>query len=192
MKKKYLFCTRLRVYLTEVPLIILFVITLRYNKYSEELIKFYPLMIFLFASMIFIFIYFFRAISVSFSEIRYHGLFSSRDSAEINEGKEIIITLLDKRRIRVDLFGNDNKPPALSWIQDDENYTPVDIYLFRGKAYGSKRKAVSLLRYFGVDENDIPLVFEMESYSGDYEYVSLKSIMNEDKTEIRLKMKETV
>lgn len=192
MKKKYLFCTRLRVYLTELPLIILFAITLRYNKYSDELIKFYPLMIFLCASMIFIFIYFFRMISISFSEVRYHGLYSSRDSAEINEGKEIIITMLAGRRIRVELFGNDNKPPELSWITEDENYKPLDIYLFRGKAYGTKRNVISILKYFGVDENDIPLVFESESYSADYEYVSLVSTMNEDKTEIRLKMKQTV
>ena len=192
MKKKYLSSTRLIVYLTELPLIILFVITLRYNKYSEQLTKFYPLMIFIGALMIFILIYFFRAISISFSEIRYHGFFSSRDHAEINEGKDIIITMLPKRVIKVALFGNDNRTPELSWIQEDENYKPMDIFLFRGTAYGTKKKVISVLKYFGVSESDIPLVFETESFSAEYEFVSLNSKMSDEKTEIKLKMKQTV
>ncbi len=192
MRKKYLFCTRIRVYLTEIPIIILFAITLHYNQYSDELTKLYPLLIFLGLSMLFIFVYFFRAISISFEEIRYHGLYSSRDHAEINEGKELILTSYGKRRIRVELFGNDGKPPELSWIKDDENYVPVDIYLFRGKAIGGKKTLKSLLKYFGVDESDIDTVFKAEKFSGEYEYVSLKSEIQEEKTVIRLKMKETV
>ena len=192
MRKKYLFCTRLRVYLIELPIIILFAIALYYNQYSDELTKLYPLLIFLALSMIYIFIYFFRAISISFEEIRYHGLYSSRDHAEINEGKEIIFTLLKKRRLRVELYGNDGRPPELSWIKDNENYTPVDIYLFRGKAIGGKRKLKSLLKYFGVAESDIDELFLKEKFEGDYEYVSLKSEIQEDKTVVRLKMKETL
>ena len=192
MKKKYLFCTRLRVYLIELPVIVLFAITLHYNKYSEELAKFYPLLIFLAAAMIFIFVYFFRAISISFEEIRYHGLYSSRDHAEINEGKELILTLQEKRRIRIELFGNDGKPPELSWVKDDQSYTPVDIYLFRGKAIGGKRSIKSLLRYFGVSESDVESVLSEKNFSGDYAYVSLKSEKLEEKTVIRLKMKQTV
>ena len=191
MKKKFLFCTRMRVYLTELPLILLFTITLHYNKYSEEVMKLYPLLVFVGAAMLFILVYFFRAISISFEEIRYHGLYSSRDHAEINEGKEIIITSYGKRRIRVELFGNDGRPPELSWISE-ENYTPVDIYLFRGKAIGGKRTVKSLLKYFGVDDGDIDSVLANENFSGDYEFVSLKSEKKEDKTEIRLRMKATV
>ena len=182
----------MRVYLTEIPIIILFTITLHYNKYSEELTKFYPLLIFLGLVMLFILVYFFRAISISFEEIRYLGLYSSRDHAEINEGKELILTLLGKKRIKVELFGNDGKPPELSWIKDNENYTPVDIYLFRGKAIGGKRKLKSVLKYFGVDESDIETVFKSESFSGEYEYVSLNSEINEEKTVIKLKIKETI
>ena len=125
MRKKYLFCTRMRVYLIELPIIILFAITLHYNQYSDELTKFYPLLIFLGLSMIFILVYFFRAISVSFDEVRYLGLYSSHDHAEINEGKELIFTLYGKRRMRVELFGNDGRPPELSWVKDDESYVPV-------------------------------------------------------------------
>ena len=192
MKKIYLFCTRIRMYLTEIPIMILFMIALRYNQESKEVMKLYPLLIFLAAAMIFIVVYFFRAISISFEEIRYHGLYSSRDHAEINEGKELIITLYEKRRIRLELFGNDGKPPELSWVKDDENYTPIDIFLFRGKAIGGKRKIKSLLKYFGVEDTAIESIFNKENFSREYEYVSLMSESFEDKTVIRLKMKETV
>ena len=191
MKKKFLFCTRMRVYLTELPIILLFIITLHYNKYSEEVMKLYPLLIFLGAAMLFILVYFFRAISISFEEIRYHGLYSSRDHAEINEGKEIILTMCNKRRIRVELFGNDGRPPELSWISE-EDYKPVDIYLFRGKAIGTKKTVKSLLKYFGVDEGDIDSVFSSENFSGDYEFVSLRSEKKEEQTVIRLRIKQTV
>ena len=192
MKRKYLFCTRLRVYLIELPIIILFMITLHYNQYSDELFKFYPLLIFLGLSMIFIIVYFFRAISISFEEIRALGLYSSRDHAEINEGKELILTLCAKRKVKVELFGNDGKPPELSWIKEDENYAPVDIYLFRGSAIAGKRKIKSLIGYFGVDSIDVDRILSDDSFEGDYEYVSLRSEKKEEETVIRIRMKETV
>lgn len=192
MRKKYLFCTKMRVYLTELPIIILFAITLHYNKYSEGLTKLYPLLIFLGASMLFILVYFFRLISISFQEVSYHGLYSSRDHAEINKGKELILTYCGKRRIRVELFGNDGKPPELNWIKADETYTPVDIFLFRGKAIGGKGRVKSILKYFGVENADAEAVFLKESFSGEYEYVSLRSENKEGKTVIRLKIKETL
>lgn len=182
----------MRVYLIEIPFIILFIIALRNNKYSEEAMKLYPLLIFLGIAMLYILIYFFRAISISFARIQYHGLYSSRDSAEINEGKELILTLCEHHKIRVELFGNDGKPPELSWVKAGEDYTPVDIFLFRGKAVGGKRTLKSILKYFGVDESDMDLVLSENRFQGEYEYVSLVSEINEEKRVVRLKMKETV
>ncbi len=182
----------MRVYLTELPLIILFIITLCYNKYSEEVMKLYPLLIFLGAVMIFILIYFFRAISISFDRIKYHGLYSSRDSAEIDEGKELILTVCEKHKIRVELFGNDGTAPELSWVKPGTDYKPVDIFLFRGKAVGGKRTVKSILKYFGVEESDMDSVFSSDKFESDYEYVSLISEIKEEKRVVRLKMKETV
>ena len=192
MRKKYLFCTRLRIYLTELPVMILFALACYYNKKSEEVFKLYPLIIFLGIAMIFIFVYFFRAISLSFEEVRYHGLYSSRDHASIIKDNELIITMAKKKRLRVDLFGNDGRAPELDYIKNDENYKPIDIYMFRGKAIGGKRQVASILKYYGVSESDIPNVFIEPAYSGNYEYVTLKSEIGEDKTVIRLKFKETV
>ena len=192
MRKKYLFCTKMRVYLIEIPIVIFFIIACYYNQYSEELAKLYPLLIFLGAAFLFILVYFFRVITLSFEEVRYHGFYSSRDHAEINEGKELIFTLEKGRRLRIELFGNDGKAPELDWINADGDYKPLDIFLFRGKAISGKRKLVSILKYFGVDEADAVALFEKESFEGDYELVSLTSEVQEEKTVIKLKIKETV
>ena len=192
MKKNYLFCTRIKFYLIELPLVALLVLTCAYNSTSEHVFKLYPLIVFLSLGIIFIFIYFFRVISLSFEEVRYHGLFSSRDHAPINKDKELIFTLEKKRRLRVELFGNDGKAPELDWIKEGESYTPMDIYLFRGKAIAGKGRVKRILKYYGVSEADFSSVFSSESFQGDYEFVTLRSKKVEGKLEIRLKMKETV
>ncbi len=182
----------MRFYLTELPVIILFAIAYHYNSYSSTPAKLYPLMIFLGLTMIFILVYFFRAISISFEEVRYHGLFSSKDHSDITEGKELIFTLYGKRRIRVELFGNDGVSPDFDWIKNGESYEPIDIYLFRGKALGGRKKLSSLLRYFEVDAEGIESVFEKNDFSEEYEYVSLVSSKKEGEIAVRLKFKETV
>ncbi len=182
----------MRVYLTEIPIIVLFIITCFYNQYSEELTKLYPLLIFLCAAFVFILVYFFRVISLSFEEVRYHGFYSSRDHADINEGKELIFTLEKRRKLRIELFGNDGKAPELDWINSDGDYKPLDIVLFRGKAICGKKRFLSILKYFGVEEEDALSIFEKESFLGEYEFVSLSSEKTEEKTIVKLKMKETV
>ena len=182
----------MRVYLTEIPVIILFIITCYYNQYSKELTKLYPLLIFLGAAFVFILIYFFRVISLSFEEVRYHGFYSSKDHADINEGKELIFTLEKGRKLRIELFGNDGKAPDLDWIKRNGDYKPQDIFLFKGNAICGKKRFAAILRYFGVNEEDSLQIFKNESFSGEYEFVSLTSEKKEEKTIVKLKMKETV
>ena len=191
MKFKLLFCSKIWVYLTEIPVIILFLITRSYNDSSKTLLKLYPLLVFLALVMLFIVVYFFRVITISYDEIRYHGLFSSRDSAVINKDKTLIITMKSAKRLTVELFGNDGQPPALDWLKEDD-YTPVDIYLFRGKAIGGKRTVASVLKFFLVSDEDFESVFNSDSFEKEYEFVSLKANKKEDVREIRLTMKETV
>ena len=191
MKFKLLFCSKIWVYLTEIPVIILFLITRSYNDSSTSWLKLYPLLIFLALVMLFIVIYFFRVITVSFDEIRYHGLFSSRDSAIINKGKTLIITMKSAKRLTVELFGNDGQPPMLDWLKG-EDYVPVDIYLFRGKAIGGRKTVSSVLKFFSVTEEDLALAFSEDSFSGDYEYVTLQVNKKEDVREFRITMKETL
>ncbi len=191
MKFKMLFCSKIWVYLTELPVIILLLITRSFNDGSKNLLKLYPLQIFLLLTMLFIFVYFFRIITISYDEIRYHGLFSSRDSAVINKDKTLILTLKSRGRLTVELFGNDGQPPALDWLKDAD-YTPVDIYLFRGKAIGGKGRVKALLKFFEVDEDGITKAFGEDSFDGEYENVTLHAEKREDVREFRITMKETV
>ena len=191
MKFVFLFCTKLRVYLTELPVILLLAIAIHYNDGSDELFKLYPLQIFLALVILFILVYFFRAITITYDEIRYHGLFSSRDSAVINKDKTIIITMKPSRRLTVELFGNDGQLPALDWLKDSDT-PPVDIFLFRGKAVGGKRAVRSVLKYFGVAEDEIDHAFVDDSYSVECDDVLLSVEKKEDIRIFKIKMKETI
>ena len=136
-------------------------------------------------------LYFFRFILISYDEIRYIGLFSSRDSAVINKDKTIIIRFLSYGRLKISLFGTDGKAPALDWAQSDENYTPVEIFLFRGKAVGGKRCVKRILKYFSVPKEEHSS-FINSDFEGKYEYAEITSSIVNDSREIRIKITETV
>ena len=189
MKKKYLFCTKIWTYLTEIPLAFVLYIACYYNFTSDKPWQFLPLIIITAAVMAFIGIYFFRMISVSFSKIRYHGLFSSRDSAIINKDKTLIITLRKKGYIGIHLYGNDGMPALFDGLKGEES---VDIYLFRGRAIGGKRTAGSLLKYFGVTDDDVASVLESDSFTAEYGTIRVSCERVEDVKEIRIFFKETV
>ena len=95
------------------------------------------------------------------------------------------------KRLTVELFGNDGQPPMLDWLKG-EDYVPVDIYLFRGKAIGGRKTVSSVLKFFSVTEEDLALAFSEDSFSGDYEYVTLQVNKKEDVREFRITMKETL
>jgi hypothetical protein len=151
MKNIFLFCSKLWVYLTELPVIFMLVIAVRYNESSEELLKLYPLITFLSLVIIFIAVYFFRVISVSAEEIRYHGLFSSKDSALITKDKTLYVTLISGHRLKLELFGDAGEEPAFEWMRE-EDVVHRDISLFRGKAIGGEATAERVLKYFGMPE----------------------------------------
>lgn len=189
MKKKYLFCTKIWFYLTEIPLIFFLFVACQYNFASDKPWQFLPLIIILGCVIVFIGIYFFRMISVSYEQIRYHGLFSSRDSAIINKDKTLIITMKRSSYIGIALWGNDGKPPMFDGLRDEG---AIDIYLFRGRAVGGRRTVKSLLRYFGISESDIEASFANESYTADTSDVTLAVTHTEDVREFRIKFNRTV
>lgn len=189
MKKKYLFCTKAWLYLCEIPLAVLLALAIYYNPAIDTNYKLVPLIIVLIFTMVFFFVYFFRIVVISFEEIRYRGPFSSRDSALINKDKELIITMLPFSNLRVELYGNDGLPPMIEGLKGEPS---MDIYLFRGRAIGGRRRVASLLRYFGVAESDISEALLQDTFVGDYASVTLSVEKREDIREIRLKFKETV
>ena len=187
MKKRFLFCTEAWLYFIEIPPIFLLVMSFIYTGRVNKPYGLIPLILVLIAFIIFVFIFFFRFISLSFGEVKCIGPFSSRDSAVINEGKKLILTLKKAGRIDVALFGNDGMPPMYEGIDE-----PIDIYLFRGKAIGGRAALSRVLRYYGVSKEDISRVLSGDGFSCDCAYVSVESLIKEDIRVITLTFKETV
>ena len=93
MRGIFLFCTKLWIYLSELPLIILFMVAVRQNKNIDTPVRLYPLMIALVIGMVLIFLYYFRIVKINFEEIRMIGLFSGRDKALIKKDRTLTFTL---------------------------------------------------------------------------------------------------
>ena len=190
MKSLYLLCTKPLVYLTELPVLILLTIALRYNSESDELFKFYPLIVFLSFAVIFILVYFLKVISVNFEEIRYHGLFSSRDSAFIGEGKSLVLLLKPKRNIGIELYGDAGKEPIFDWMKA-EDVIHRDICLFRGKANGGIKTVKKIIGFF-ISEGECPETFVNDGFEYEDDNIRVStSIKNECKM-VTIKFKKTI
>lgn len=152
---KFLFSTRLRFFWVVIPMLALMYLALVYNDSAENQLKFYPLIVFLGGAVIFTFVYLFRMVGVAFDEVRTVGLFSSRERVMINEGKTLSVTLLPKKKLKVELFGNDGVLAELDWLVPNEDGTIPDINLFRAKALGSKRSALGIIKFYGVNDHEL-------------------------------------
>lgn len=190
MKKLYTFCSKIAVYWIELPLAILLTLAIIFNGSSKALLKLYPLIVLCSMAIIFVFIFFFRLIQLGWDEIRYIGLFSSRDRAVITEGKKLDLLLVGKSAIKVTLIGNDGKPAAFDWVKDSEPLR--DICLFRGKMLGGKRTATRILKFYGADEATIRCLFVDIGYAADLENVTVSSYDDDGNLCISIKFNKTV
>ena len=180
----------MRFFLAEIPLIFLFAVCIRYNSGVETSLKLYPLMLASAAGAVFIALYFFRAIRISYSEICYIGKFSSHDRAVINKGKTLIMRLGAGSTVKVELFGNDGHPPLYS--SDSSSHSePIDINLFRGTVIGGERSVRRVLEYFGASKDQSVEMVASEC-SFEFENVNISSHNCEKGLEIRIFMKNTV
>ena len=177
--------------LTEIPLIAVLVLSIIFNDRAGAFPKLYPLIIATSLGIAFIFIYLFKVIIISYEEIKIIGRFSSRDKAVINKGKTLILTLRERGRLIITLYGNDGERPAFDWAQG-EDYTPVDINLFREKAEGGVRSARKILCYFEVPEVDIDAILTEDGFTGEYESFNLWTEKLEGKRNVYLKFTKTV
>ena len=153
MKTIYLFSTKPLIYLTELPVIIIFWLAVHFNSYSEHALKFYPLIIVSALTIIFIAVYFFRYISINNDEIRYHGLFSSRDNALISENKTLTITLRPRLNTKVELYADAGEEPAFEWMKASD-VVHRDICIFRGRVFGGKSSAKKILEFFTLTKEE--------------------------------------
>ncbi len=190
IKKTYLFCTKLRMFLSEIPLSVLLTLSIIYNNEVDGLLKLWPLIIALSCFMIFIFIYFFRLISISTEEIRAHGLFSSKESRTIEKDKTIVLTVRSKNRLRVELFGKDSKP-MFDWIKE-EDAEPEFVNLFSEKAVGGIGSVKKVLAYFGVDAKDCDRIFASEPFEKEYSLVKITTDTVNEEKKISIKLLQTV
>ena len=191
MKPIYIFATRLRAFWVLLPMIATLYCAIIFNEDSDLAMKLYPLISFSSACIIFTFIYLFRAIEISYSEIRYIGRFSSRDSAEIVAGRTITLELMKSGKIAIRLYGKEGYNPDIKWLESDDSDSS-DICVFRGKAYIGRVAAERILAYFGVDDNDIDTFIDSSADEKSYEAVSVSSTLENDNRLIKIRIDKTI
>ena len=189
MKSVFLFSTNMRFFISEIPLIALYVVALIYNPHATNATKLYPLQIGLLALIAFIAVYFFRGITLSFSEIKHVGRFSPRYKAIINKGKTLIFRLKPHKKMDVILFGNNGEPPLYS--DDEETCAPIDIDLFTGHTLGGKRTLIRALKNFGASDNDAMTLIDSQTEI-ELENVKFNSEAFDGCHEVRIFFKATV
>ena len=191
MKPIYIFASRLRALWVLLPMSIVLTIALRVNNGAEGSLKLYPLIIFSIGSIIFTFVYYFRFVAISFSEIKYIGRFSSRDSASINEGKTLVIELMEKSRISIRLYGNEGYNPEIKWLTNEKGESG-DICLFRGRVYGGSGIASRILTHLGVDTADVGTILDTDGFKRTYENVSVSTLTENEHKLIKIRFDKTV
>ena len=173
------------------PMIYVMTLAIHYNSSVPGWLRLYPLIFLSAAGIVFTFVFLFRYLEISYSEIRYIGRFSSRDSALINEGKSLIIYREAHGRIKIYLFGNDGLP-ELDWMRD-QTTCENEICMFRGKCWGGERTVRKILRSFGVDESDLPVILNSERFNVAYENVSVEVYPDlDERTAIRIRIDKTI
>ena len=187
MKRLYFFASYFRTAIVELPLLFMFLLTLIYGKRVPGPMHLYPLQTVLVFMIVFTVVYFFRAVSVDYDEIRAVGFFSSRDRAMIDEGMTLIFTLFPKHKLKIELFGFDGQNAALEWLRDEQ---PREIYLFRERVRGGKRAIGRALKFFGVPMDAQEKIFSDDAYQGEFESVTVSAKKKEDIREVRLTIKK--
>ena len=191
MKKIVLNCSHPCFFLTEIPPILLLAIAIAYNGRADNLLKLYPLIIASIAAIIFIALYFFRLILIKTDEVVQIGRFSSRDRAMLDEGKTLILTLMNKNKIKIEVFGSDGQSPAFDWLAG-EDAKPVEFYLFRGRALGGARAASKILQFFGTPKDDCLNIINSNDFKKDYEQFTVTTSEVNSNREIRIKFTQTI
>lgn len=181
MKKVFIFGTRFRMFLCELPLILFFVASIIFNDSTDKDIApigLYPLIIALGIGMVFMFVYLFRFIIVCGEYVRSFGIFSSRDRAMINKDKSLVLTLRPKHKIKVELFGKD-EAPGLDWVKNDTKTDRSFVNLYRDIAVGGVGTIKRILSAFDVPKDAIAEIISSESCEREFSLVSVSKSKTE-------------
>lgn len=191
MKSIFLFCTRLYIFLIEIPPMVLLALTISIHEKSEEVWGFYPLEIFLGLAILFIMVYFFRAVTITYDEIRMHGVFSSKDKLLFKKGHTLVIGILPKKKLRLEVYGNLGSDKVYDWLSADEGQNH-EISLFRERAVGNEKTVASILSYFGVTEEALEGAFDREGEIFKDEFIEVSTERRNELFEVRVKFNELI
>ena len=189
-KKMILSSTAWWAFWIELPLIALLVWALSVNVHADGSLKLYPLIAVIIGAMIFAALFLLRLVELSPSEIKTIGLFSSRDSAVINEGKRLSLKLIPRGKLSLILYGK-NEMPGFDWLKPDEG-DGGELPLFRAKVYGGERAASAVIKFFGARKEDIAAILSgeiKEVSSGD---ITIRSSVKDDGVEVDIIFNKTV
>ena len=191
MKKLLISSTHPLMLLSTLPLFVLLALAIAFNGYSDSVVKLYPLIIVSASAIVFIFIYLLRVIVITTDEIKIVGLFSSKDRAIINKDKTLIISQRKSKRLKIILYGNDGRRPSLDWASKDD-FTPVNINLFKEIGYGGNATIRRVFRYFEIDESIIDNIILKEEFSADLPLYKISKTTTDKKFEYRITFLETI
>ena len=191
MKRLLISSTHPLMFLTTLPLFVVLALSIIFNGYAENITKLYPLIAVSAVAIVFTFIYLIRVIVITTDEIRIVGLFSSRDRAIINKDKSLIISQRKGKRLKVILFGNDGRRPSLDWANKDD-FTPININLFKEIGYGGVGTVRRILRYFEIDEDIIDNIILKEEFSAETTSYKLSKTTVDNKFEYKITFLETI
>ena len=191
MNSVYLLKMRVWAFLIELPLMALLMVCWNVNDQVDELLKLYPLIIALAAGIIFMAVYLFRLVEISWEEIHDIGLFTRRDNGLISKGRVLELRLKAHGLVGITLMGHDGEYAGFDWMRPEDG-KPVAIALYRGNAYGGKRAIAKLLRYFGADEAQAAGLVAMDITSAEFEYASAAASREDDSLLIRISINATL
>ena len=181
MPARFFLSTRLWYFLTEVPLILLFGITVANHAQSTDLLKFYPLEIITVAGMVVTFLYFFRTATLTHRSIRKFSVFSDREEHIFAIGEQLVLLLDERGYLHITVQGEDDAP-ALSWCKNDRRART----LFRTRVIFATLSASSLLSLFGMTAKEIEGALGTAPFLCENEQVSLSADMSEHGRQITL------
>ena len=177
-------------YLSELPLIILLMVSIKQNKHVDTPVKLYPMIIALIIGIVLIFLYYFRVLKINYEQIKMIGLFSGRDKAIIKKDRTLSFTLWPRGKMIVELSGR-GEAPALDWVAP-EDYENLEVNLFRAKAVGNERTLKHCLMFFDIPTGDFEEIFTDKDITIDYDDITLFAKNEGELRKVSIFFKESI
>ena len=174
MKKLFLFSTKLRYFWTLSPVVFLLVIAILYNNDVDSIFKLYPLIVVLSGVIVFMILYFFRAVIITHDDLKCIGVYSSKEYSPIKSGNTLVITRLKSTRALIELYGISDLPD-FDWSKEEKH----EINLFRARTNCNKRCIKKILTYYGFSEDDAENAINSDIYTSASEEAFLYTKTNE-------------